>query len=218
MSAWGNTDKLEDKPHWPAERTTRPGLDTANAGGTSLVFSANIATLAITGAGAGVAANANTLYFQTTAGIKAGMAVTQTTSSSNLAYNSGEGGFFAGNVTVASVTNGTVTLNPAPGQGFALRGNVSVGDTFIFGNAISYPTGTYETTYWKDTILVTATREANNTVSVTHGNQGWVHIRKKINNDGTTRYLSETLVALANPVASNTTSGQTSNTNVYTGV
>lgn len=218
MSAWGNTDKLEDKPHWAVLRTTRPGLDTANGTGTSLTYSANIATLAITGGGAGVAANANTLYFQTTAGIKAGMAVTQTTASSNLAYNSGEGGFFAGNVTVASVTNGTVTLTPAPGQGFALRGNVAVGDTFIFGNAISYPAGTYETTAWKDTILVTATREANNTVAVTHGNQGWVHIRKKINNDGTVRYLSETLVALGNPVASNTTSGQTSNTNVYTGV
>jgi hypothetical protein len=222
MSSWGNTDKLEDKPHWPFERTTRAGLDTANGTGTSLTYSANITTLAVTGAGAGVAANANTLYFQTTAGIKAGMAVTQVTvggvQTSNLAYNSGEGGFFAGNVIVASVTNGTVTLTPAPGQGFALRGNVAVGDTFIFGNAISYPTGTYETTYWKDTILVTATREANNTVSVTHGNQGWVHIRKKINNDGTVRYLSETLVALGNPVASNTTSGQTSNTNVYTGV
>lgn len=217
MPSWGNTDKLEDKPHWPAERTTRPGMDTANGVGTSLTYSANVATFASNGTSI-VAANANTLYFLSTAGIKAGMAVTQTTASSNLAYNSGEGGFFAGNVTVASVTNGTVTLSPAPGQTSALRGNVAVGDTFIFGNAISYPTGTYETTYWKDTILVTATREANNTVAVTHGNQGWVHIRKKINSDGTIRYLSETLVALANPVASNTSSANTSNTQVYTGV
>jgi len=222
MSSWGNTDKLEDKPHWVAERTMRPSLDTANAGGTSLVYSANITTLAVTGAGAGVAANANTLYFQTTAGIKAGMSVTQVTpggvQTSNLAFNSGEGGFFLGNVTVATVTQGTITLNPAPGQGFALKGNVSVGDAFIFGNTIPYATKKYESTLWKDTILVTGTREANNTVAVTHGNQGWVQIRKKINSDGTVRYLSETLVALGNPTASNTTSGQTSNTNVYTGV
>lgn len=218
MSSWGNTDKLEDKPHWPTERTSRPGLDTANAGGTSLTYSANISTLAVTGAGAIVTANANTLYFVSTAGILPGMNVTQTSTSSNLAYNSGEGGFFHGNVSVASVTNGTVVLKPASGTAAALKGNVAVGDTFIFGNAISYPTGTYETTMWKDTILLTGTRQANNAVSVTHGTQGWVHIRKKINNDGTTRYLSETLVALANPVASNTSSGQTSNTNVYTGV
>jgi len=222
MSSWGKTDSLEDKPHWPFERTMRPSLDTANGVGTTLVYSANIATLAITGAGAGVAANANTLYFQTTAGIKAGMSVTQVTpggvQSSNLAFNSGEGGFFLGNVTVGTVTQGTITLIPAPGQGFALKGNVSVGDAFIFGNTISYQAGTYETTAWKDTILVTATREANNTVSVTHGNAGWVHVRKKINSDGTVRYLSETLVALSSPVASNTTSGTTSNTQVYTGV
>lgn len=218
MPSWGNTDKLEDKPHWPAERTTRPSTDTANAGGTSLVFSANVATYALNGSGTVVTANANTLYFLSTAGILPGMNVTQTTTSSNLSFNSGEGGFFHGNVTVASVTNGTVTLKPASGTAAALRGNVAVGDTFIFGNAISYPTGTYETTYWKDTILVTPGRQANNTVAVTHGNQGWTHIRKKINNDGTTRYLSETLVCLTAPVASNTTSANTSNTQVYTGI
>lgn len=218
MSSWGNTDKLEDKPHWPVERTTRPGTDTANAGGTSLAYSANLATYALNGSGAIVTANANTLYFVSTAGILPGMNVTQTTASSNLAFNSGEGGFFHGNVSVASVTNGTVTLKPESGTAAALRGNVTIGDTFIFGNAISYPAGTYETTLWKDTILVTGTREANNTVAVTHGNAGWVHIRKKINNDGTVRYLSETLVALTNPVASNTSSGNTSNTQVYTGV
>ena len=222
MSSWGKTDNLEDKPHWPAERTMRPASDTANGVGTTLSYSANIATFALAGGGVLAAANGNTLYFQTTAGIKAGMSVTQVTvggvQTSNLAFNSGEGGFFLGNVTVASVTQGTITLNPAPGQGAALKGNVAVGDTFLFGNTVPYATKKYESTMWKDTILVTGTREANNTVSVTHGNAGWVHIRKKINNDGTVRYLSETLVALANPVASNTTSGNTSNTQVYTGV
>ena len=48
--------------------------------------------------------------------------------------------------------------------------------------------------------------------------QGWVHIQKKTNNDGTVRYLKETLVALANPVAANTNSGNTSWGQAFTGV
>lgn len=211
MSAWGKTDNLEDKPHWPVERTSRVATQAT----------ANIATFALNGAGAIVTANANTLYFASTAGIYPGQNVTQVTTgagTSNLAFNSGEGGFFQGNVTVASVTAGTVTLAPASGTAAGLRGNVAVGDTFVFGNAISYAAGTYETTYWKDTILVTSTRMSNNAVALTHGNQGWEHVRKKINSDGTVRYLTETLVALANPVASNTASGNTSNTQVFTGV
>jgi hypothetical protein len=211
MSAWGKTDNLEDKPHWPVERTSRVATQAT----------ANIATYALNGAGAIVTANANTLYFQSTAGIYPGQNVTQIISgalTSSLAFNSGEGGFFHGNVTVASVTTGTVTLAPASGTAAGLRGNVAVGDIFVFGNAIAYHTGTYETTYWKDTVLTTNTRTANATVAVTRGNVGWQHVRKKINNDGTVRYLTETLVALADPVASNTSSGDTSNTQVYTGV
>ena len=48
--------------------------------------------------------------------------------------------------------------------------------------------------------------------------QGWVHIQKKTNNDGTVRYLKETLVALANPVAANTNSGNTSFGQFLTGL
>jgi len=47
---------------------------------------------------------------------------------------------------------------------------------------------------------------------------GWVNIRKKTNNDGSVRYLKETLVALASPVASNTASGNTSWGTAFTGV
>jgi hypothetical protein len=218
MPSWGNTDRLEDKPHWPVERTMRPGMDTANGGGTSLTYTASSATYASNGTSI-VAANANTLFLSSTAGINAGMSVTEiTTGSSNLAYNSGEAGYFLGNVTVQTVNSSNVVLKPAPGQTYALQGNIAVGSAFVFGNTINYPTGTYETTYWKDTILVTATRQANNTVAIMHGNSGWNHVRKKINNDGTTRYISETLVALNAPVASNTSSANTSNTQVYTGV
>lgn len=218
MPSWGNTDKLEDKPHWPAERTMRPALDTANNGGTSLTYTTTAPTYARTSSAA-VAANANTLTLNSTAGINVGMTVTEVVAgSSNLAYNSGEAGFFVGNVTVLTVNSGNVVLKPAPGQTYGLIGNVATGSTFVFGNAFSHIAGTYETTYWKDTILVTSTRQANNTVAVQHGNNGWAHVRKKINNDGTVRYLTETLVALANPVAANTNSANTSNTQVYTGV
>jgi len=220
MPSWGNTDKLADKPHWSVERTMRPGLDTANGGGISLTYTTTAVTYARDGSAA-VAANANTLTLNSTAGIKVGMTVTEvlaTPGSSNLAYNSGEAGFFVGNVTVLTVNSGNVVLKPAPGQTYGLIGNVAVGSTFVFGNAISYHAGTYETTYWSDTILVTPTRLANATVNVSNTSSGWTHVRKKINNDGTVRYMSETLVALANPVASNTSSGTTSNTQVYTGV
>ena len=217
MPSWGKTDNLEDKPHWSVIRTMRPGLDTANAGGTSLTYATTTATFARDGSAA-VAANANTLFLSSTAGIKVGMTVTETTTPSNLAYNSGEAGFFVGNVTVLTVNSGNVVLKPAPGQTYGLIGNVAVGETFVFGNAIVRNAATYESTYWADTILVTPTRLANATVNVSNTSSGWAHVRKKINNDGTVRYISETLVALSNPVASNTSSGNSSNTQVYTGI
>lgn len=218
MPAWGNTDKLEDKPHWSVERTMRPAMDTANNGGTSLTYSTSAATYASNGTSI-VAANANTLVLSSTAGINVGMTITELTSgTSNLAYNSGEAGFFLGNVTVLTVNSSNVVLKPAPGQTYSLQGNVASGSIFVFGNTITYPTGTYETTYWKDTVLVTPTRLANATVNVGHPSTGWTHVRKKINNDGTVRYISEVLVALANPSAANTSSANTSNTQVYTGV
>jgi hypothetical protein len=65
--------------------------------------------------------------------------------------------------------------------------------------------------YGADTVLVTTTRlqAANNNIG---GNiqPGWMHVQKKVNNDGAVRYIRETLVALANPTATNTASGQTS--------
>ena len=110
-----------------------------------------------------------------------------------------------------------------------LFNNVSAGFGVEFDKGIVYNSNkTVETTYNQDTILVTATRLANTNAPVgVNGNQanvgsgittaqvgnisqGWVHIQKKTNNDGTVRYLKETLVALANPVASNTGSGNTS--------
>lgn len=96
--------------------------------------------------------------------------------------------------------------------------NVIAGDIMQVNLALVYHANTYETTLNADTILVTSSRRANATVNVEIASIGWMHVRKKVNNDGTVRYLTETLVALANPVASNTASGNTSNTQVFTGV
>jgi hypothetical protein len=65
---------------------------------------------------------------------------------------------------------------------------------------------------------VTPTRLANNTVAVGGIGVGWVHIQKKINADGNTRYISETLVSMSSPIAANTKSGNTSFAQVFTGV
>jgi hypothetical protein len=49
-------------------------------------------------------------------------------------------------------------------------------------------------------------------------NQGWNRITRKINSDGTIRFLKETLVCLAAPVASNVSSANTSANSIYGGV
>jgi hypothetical protein len=49
-------------------------------------------------------------------------------------------------------------------------------------------------------------------------NVGWNRITRKINNDGTIRFLKETLVALANPTAANTSSANTSANAIFGGL
>jgi hypothetical protein len=194
MSAWGKTDALGAKPKFPVERQVEPTI-TATANGVTNYL---------------VTATANVITLLNATGVVAGQYV----SGNNINYSSPTHGFFSGNVTVTSVDlpNNKVTLS-AP-----LTANNVVGDYYYFDTAITYKPGTYETTYNADTILVTPTRIANATVNVNHSHTGWTHIRKKINSDGAVRYLAETLVVLANPSASNTNSGNTSNTQVYTGV
>jgi hypothetical protein len=194
MSAWANTDSIYDKPHFPVERQVREFvfLTTANLSQTGAT------TIRFTGVGAATAANL---------GVNIGMYVVATANSGV----SGEPGFFASNVVVSSVSGNLVVLSAA------LTGNIASGATIEFDNVISYSAGTANT-YNPDTILVTRTRLANATVNVVAVGTGWSHIMKTTNSDGTVRYRKELLVALANPVASNTNSGNTSFTQVYTGV
>ena len=71
-------------------------------------------------------------------------------------------------------------------------------------------------------LLVTATCSVSgSTVANTrlgNINQGWNRIQRKINNDGTIRFLKETLVALANTSAANTSSANTSANAIFGGL
>jgi hypothetical protein len=124
-------------------------------------------------------------------------------------------GFFASNTTVSSTSGNTITLSSN------LFNTVSAGYIVEFDNSIVYSTNkTVEKTYNQDTVLVTATRKANAiSTKLNPAHTGWVHIQRKINNDGTVRYITETLAILANPTATNSASGNISNTIIaYTGV
>ena len=223
MPTWGNTDAVNAKPKFDVERQTREVVQlglfvSANttANGTNTIQLSyndgnqnNVANIGVS--------TGQYIYV-------AGQGITTTGVSGN-----GYPGFFASNTTVSAISGNTITL------GTNLFGVVNTGWGVEFDKGIVYnPNKTVETTYNRDTILVTATRlnnvyatgtdaQANvgpgiYTANVGNITQGWVHIQKKTNNDGTVRYLKETLVALANPVASNTASGNTSFGTFLTGV
>jgi len=193
MSAWGNTDAITDKPHFPVERQVHEYLYLTTA---NLTLSGS-RTIQFTGTGAADVANQ---------GVTANMYVVVANSGV-----SGEAGFFASNVVVSSVSGNIVVLSAAT------TGNIAAGATVEIDKGIVYGAGSANT-YNQDTILVTPSRIANATVNVNHSSTGWTYVLKSTNNDGTVRYRSEVLVALANSVASNTNSGNTSFAQVYTGV
>ena len=132
-------------------------------------------------------------------------------------------GIWRSNNSVAAVSGNTITLT----------NNVSAvygpGKTVYFANTISKGTRP-DANAANDTILITTTRIAN-TQGTTYAagstvantkigsvNVGWNRITRKINNDGTIRFLKETLVALANATAANTQSANTSANAIFGGL
>ena len=109
-------------------------------------------------------------------------------------------------------------------------GTLPAGQTVYFGTAVPYDNTTTQYNYANDTILITSTRIANTSGTSGGGgsnvantkigsvNTGWNRIVRKINNDGTVRFLKETLVALANPVAANVSSANTSSNSIFGGL
>jgi len=206
MPAWGNTDNHNQKPKWDQEREVRQvvSLSTANtttAGNTvvTLVYNDgaqnNVANVGV--------AIGQYVYFST-----------------GLAGN-GTPGFFASNNTVAAINGNNVTLT------VGTFNTTAPGTVIGFDKGITYNSNkTSEVNYNADTVLVTPTRLANAVFSGTYlsanlansggaaAHTGWV---KTTTGTGgrAGRVQTEVLVALANPVAANTLSGNTSNSGTY---
>jgi hypothetical protein len=201
MSSWGNTDALTAKPRWPEERQVR---------------------LAVTVASANVTTAGNTVI---TVASNTGISVGQFVYGGNTGTISvtGQRDFSKGNNVVSAINGANIVLSAA------VTGSIPSGTLITFDNAIVYNSNVANT-YFADTILVTAGRMANTQGTTLAGgsnvantklgsvNQGWNKITRKINSDGTIRFLKETLVVLASPVASNVSSANTSSNAVFGGL
>lgn len=190
MPSWGNTDAATAKPKWNAERQAREVIVLTTANSTAV--------------------SANTIKFTYYDGYQnnlanVGVAVGQSVIAANLAGN-GVSNYFTSNNQVVSINGNVVAFN------VNTFGTIAAGASIEFDAVIPYLAAKGVTkTYNLDTVMVTATRttSANNNIG---GNltPGWMHVQKKVNNDGTVRYIRETLIAMASPTASNTQSGNTS--------
>lgn len=216
MPVWGNTDAANSKPLFPEMREVRPvaSLVTANAtalGTNEIVFTTSPATAGIAN-GMYVYASANnglSRFFDTSI------------------IDNNDFDFYRGNNSVSLLRTGAANVRIKFANNTVQP--IAAGETIYFGTAINYGSNA-QAQFANDTILVTGTRMANTSGTTGAGgsnvsntalgsvNQGWNRITRKINNDGTIRFLKETLVALASPVASNTSSANTSANSIYGGV
>jgi hypothetical protein len=200
MPVWGNTDANTAKPKFADMRQVRV---------TAATTAANVAL------------QGNTVITVTSA---TGIAVGQFVYGGSAISTTGQRDFFRGNNTVQSINGTNIVLTNA------VFANVPQGTLITFDTSIQYNTANTVANTFADTILVTPGRMAN-TLGTTYGsgstvantrlgniNQGWNRIQRKINNDGTIRFLKETLVALANAAASNTSSANTSANAIFGGL
>ena len=205
MPIWSNTDATASKPKFDAIRQTREVVQLIVATGNTA--GNNILTLT---------------YYDGTASSNLSnvIAIGQYVYGTNVSSN-GVANFFKSNNTVSFISGNTITLSNA------ITGTVVTGAVVQVDKTIAYSTSkTASINAWSDTILVTDSRLSNtanrgypnSTFILGNLNSGWNKITKKTNNDGTVRYLKETLVVLANPVASNVNSANTSWGQSYTGL
>jgi len=216
MALWGNTDTANNKPHFSQFREVTPvtTVTTANAttGGNTIITTSNsnFSSLAV----------GQYLY-----SIDANNAISR--SAKDLSIMDGnEQSFWRSNNTIKVIDSGNNRIQMAN----PVMGTVATGSVIAVGTGIAYHAGTASANGANDVILVTATRMANtqgttgaagSTVANTKLgsiNQGWNLITRKINSDGTIRFLKETLVALAAPVAANTQSANTSANGIFGGI
>jgi len=198
MSAWSNTDLYANtKPKFPDLRQVREVYQATTANSTA--SGATTITFVYNDGGQNNIANV-------------GVIVGSYAYGTGLTAN-GTSNFFAGNTRVTNVVGNNVTFNAGT------TAVVASGTSIEFDQQIKWATGVANT-YNQDTILVTATRAANASWGAAgHGegaHTGWVHV---ISGTGGRlgRKQVETLVCLANAVAYNALSGNTSNTGTYYG-
>lgn len=214
MALWGNLDFANNRPHMPLAREVLPVATgtTANVtqgGSRVLVFTANVASAVQPGCHVYGEGDVN------------GVVSKIAKDASNFDQN--EIAYWRANNTVATVSGNTVVLNNIVTANFAAGRLVYFANTILHNNPV-------DANYANDTILVTGSRMSN-TQGTVYGygstvantllgsvNQGWNKITRKINSDGTIRFLKETIVCLANPIASNIQSGNTSSNAVYGGL
>lgn len=217
MPVWGNTDAANSKPLFPELREVRPVVALTTANATALGTNEIIFTTSAAGAGV-----ANGMYVYATA--NNGLSRFFDTS----IIDNNDFDFYRGNNSVAvlrTATADTVRVKFANNT----VAPIAAGEKIYFGTAINYGSNA-QAQFANDTILVTGTRMANTSGTTGAGgsnvantklgsvNQGWNRITRKINSDGTIRFLKECLIALASPVASNTSSANTSANSIYGGV
>ena len=216
MPLWGNTDTANNKPHFSEFREVTPvtTVVTANAttGGNTIITTSNSAFSLI--------AVGNYLYSS-----DANNAISRSLKDLSI-MDGNEASFWKSNNTVRVIDAGNNRIQFAN----PVMGTLASGSTVAVGSAITYHTNTTAANAVADVILVTATRIANtqgttgaagSTVANTklgNVNVGWNRITRKINSDGTIRFLKETLVALASPTAANTQSANTSANAIFGGL
>lgn len=215
MPLWGNIDAANNEPHFPELREVRvvTSLTTTNAvlAGNQVWFSANVPSTVVANMWVYGADDANNAISRVNKDLTP--------------FDQNDIGIWKSNNTVSAVSGNTITLAKN------VAGTYGAGKTVYFAQNIIRHTGNAaENNAANDTILITSGRMAN-TQGTTYGggstvantrigntNAGWNRITRKINNDGTVRFLKETLVALANPVASNTSSANTSANAIFGGI
>ena len=204
---WGNTDSANSKPLFPYGREVRPvtSMTTANittAGANTIVFTANLPSTLVAG-----------LYAYS---LDANNSVSRFFDTSIVDQNDVD--FYRANNFVARID----TVNNLVRLANNTVGTLPAGQTVYFGTAVPYSVNKQsEANYANNMILVTPTRLANSLIGASktgNFNVGWNEVTRKVNNDGTERFLRECLVALASPVAANVSSANTSSNAVFGGL
>jgi hypothetical protein len=213
MPLWGNTDSANNEPHFPTLRETVVvgSLVTTNAvlSGNKVWFTESVPATITAG-----------LYVY--GGEDANNAISRVAKDLSF-FDQNDIGFWRSNNSVAAVSGNTITLTNN------VSGVYGASKRVYFATGLDR-TNSPDINAANDTILVTSSRMANTQGTTYAGgsnvantklgsvNAGWNRITRKINNDGTIRFLKETLVALANPTASNTSSANTSANAIYGGL